>query len=253
MNRRTKIYIFAVISAAIILQIFINNSVNREKKMVEQVMSDELSTVCEGNVSAYAFYGNEELKPSVKELMVRKLARRIGVYTDYSISHKNDGYNETTILKKAGAYGDTEIRLITMGSEDTMGNITYENYFMSNITLHESSTKEIYHCKKLLLNIYEQLGMEPVTNIYVGSSIKGKLSSDEINNEIKTFLDTMDAREVETINIDGVYCTYGYSRNIDTYAYQNGEKVNVNIAISYDEDTDITYIHKAIPFIDKSF
>lgn len=242
-----------VISAAIILQIFINSSVNREKKMVEQVMSDELSDVCEGNVSAYAFYGNEILTPDIKELMVKKLARRIGVYSDYSISHKADDKNETTIFKKSGEYGDTEIRLITMTSTDSNNNISYENYVMSNITLHENSTKEVYKYKKLLLQIYEQLGMNPVTNIYVSSTLKGKLSDSEIRDEVSSFLGTMDATEVETIDLDGVYCTYGYSRNIDTYAYQNNKKVNVNIAISYNEDEDITYIHKAVPFIDKSF
>lgn len=243
----------AVISAAIVMQLFVNNSVNREKKMVQQVMSDELSIVQEGNVSAYAFYGNEELTPALKELMARKLARKVGVYNGYTLSHKGDGLNETTILNKVGEYGDTEIRLITMGSKDSEGNITYENYVMSNITLHEGNSKELYSYKKLLLNIYDKLGMEPVTNIYVSSTVPGKLSDEKIHEEIASFLDSMDAREVESIEIDGVRCTYGYSRSIDTYAYQNDQKVNVNIAISYDEANNTTLIHKAIPFIDKSF
>lgn len=243
----------AVICAAIVMQLFINSSVNREKKMVEQVMSDELSMICEGNVSAYTFYGNEELTPAVKELMARKLARRVGVYSGYTISHRGDELNETTVLNKEGEYGDTEIRLITMGSLDGEGNITCENYVMSNITLHEGNSKELYNYKKLLADIYEKLGMEPITNIYVSSLIDGKLSEEKIHEEITSFLDSMDAREVKTIEIDGVRCTYGYSRSIDTYAYQNDQKINVNIAISYDEAENTTLIQKAIPFIDKSF
>lgn len=37
------------------------------------------------------------------------------------------------------------------------------------------------------------------------------------------------------------------------YVYQNDYKVNVNIAFTYDEAEDITYIHRGLPFIDKSF
>ena len=48
-------------------------------------------------------------------------------------------------------------------------------------------------------------------------------------------------------------CVYAYSTGINEFVYQDGEKVNVNIAFTYDAENDVTLIHRAIPFIDKSF
>lgn len=253
MNKRTKIYVIVLIWAAVIAQFFVNGSINREKHMVEEALSNGAYSVSNGSARAYGFYSNERLDANTKEAMAKAIAKKLGVKSGYSFSHKYDGLNETTTLTKEGEYGDTIIKIISLVSVDPAGNYQYENYILTELTLYGGSAKETYTYKKYLLNLYERLGISPVTNIYICNEHKGKLTDEEIDEEIDDFLDTMDANPVETIKLDGVICVYGYSHNIDSYVYQNGNKVNVNIAISYDEDTDVTLIHQAVPFVDKSF
>lgn len=253
MSKKSKIYVVVLIWAAALLQLFINSAINREVKMVEQVMSEGVDNLMEGAVKAYSFYGNQELTENTKEIIVKNLASELGVTAGYEIKHRREGENTTTVLSKKGQQGDTEIKVISLTEYDEYGQKTMENYIMTEIILKGSNGSAAYTYKELLDELYQGLGMKPNTNIYLLSQYPGKLTDSEIKSEIDEFLETMDAVKVETVEFDGVTTVYGYSNGINEYVFQGDKRVNVNIAFIYDEEQDVTYIHRAIPFIDKSF
>lgn len=253
MNKKSKIYLIALIWSAVLLQLFINASVNREKKMVQQVMSEGVSGISESSVRAYAFYDGQELIPLKKEQMVKKFAEKLGITSGYEINHRQDNENETTELVKLGAQGDTKIKLISVSVADEYGQQEYENYVLIDINLKGAATASVYEYKDILVNMYEELGMGANTNLYVCSQVKGKLTQQEMESEANSFFNEMDAKKVKEIELDGGMCVYAYSTGINEFVYQDGEKVNVNIAFTYDGENDVTLIHRAIPFIDKSF
>lgn len=253
MNTKSKIYVVVLIWAAALLQLFINASVNREEKLVEQAMSMGVENLTESRVKAYAFYGNQTLTPQKKELMTTKLASSLGIVSGYEITHKQDGENETTKLCKRGAKGDTEIKVITLAVTDEYGQTSAENYIMIEIALKQDAGTAAYEYKEKLIDLYMGLGMKANTNIYLCSQIKGKLAQSEVDAQVAAFMEEMDANQVQRDTFDDVICVYGYSRNIDEFVYQNMNRVNVNIAFSYDAEEDITYVHRAVPFVDRSF
>ena len=79
------------------------------------------------------------------------------------------------------------------------------------------------------------------------------MTEDEMQKATADFFDTMHAKKRNEIELQDTLCIYGYSDNVPEYVYQNDHKVNVNIAFTYDQAEDITYIHRGLPFIDKSF
>lgn len=253
MNKRTKIYVVVLIWAAVILQLLINSGFSREKLLVEQVMNQEISNLVEGGVKVYGYYSDESITPATKEIMVRELAKLIGIKNDYEIAHKSEGENETTILSKKGQNGDTDIKVITLVTLDQTGNKHSENYILVDVRLKNEGAYKTYDLKTQLVGIYKEFGMKPSSNLYLGSQIKGQLTTEEMDNEIEAFLRDMDAEAVERVSFEDVECVYGYSKNIDEYVYQGDRRVNVNIAFSYDETEDITYVHMAVPFVDRSF
>jgi hypothetical protein len=95
--------------------------------------------------------------------------------------------------------------------------------------------------------------MEPVLNLYAGGVTAGRLTEEEMAEKTQDFLDIMHASQVLEEQFGNVYTVYGYTSDLSDYVYQNEEKVNVNIAFSYDEEADETRIHMAVPFVDKSF
>lgn len=253
MNKKSRIYVFVLVWSAALLQLFINSSVNREKNMVSQVMSQGVENIVEGEISAYAYYSDEELTQNAKESIVKNLAKELGVTTSYEVKHRRSENNETTELFKNGQQGDTTIRLISIEAKDNYNQPKWENYILIDLDLKKSASQSVYYYKEKLGEICDDIGVNESTNIYLCSQKKGRLTEQEIENEIAAFNDSMDAKEVKRIDIGGGVCVYGYSREIDEFVYQDKDKVNVNIAFVYDEKDDVTYIHKGIPFVDKSF
>lgn len=253
MKKKSRIYVLVLIWVAVLVQLFINSSVNREKKLVEQAMSMGVDNLVESSVRAYAYYGSEKISASARETMAKRLADRLGVTSGYEITHKEDDKNETTALDKHGKYGDTSVKIITLKETDEFGEAVYENYIMAEIIFRQSAGSRVYEYKELLSDIYSSLGMEANTNIYMCSQIKGEPADSEVDNLIEEFMEELDADIIQRDEFDNVVCVYGYSPNIDEFVYQDTNRVNVNIAFSYDSTEDITYVHRAIPFVDKSF
>ncbi len=253
MNRKSKIYVLVLIWAAALLQLFINSSISREEKMVEQVISYGTDNLHESTVKAYAYYGNEVITPEKKEAIVKHLANEISLETGYEIYSKETDDSAITTLEKKGAQADTTIKVISLIGKDDYGQPLQENYILMEIILKGSAGSTAYTYKDTLDTLYKDLGMTPTTNIYMCSQTKGELTESEMENIVSSFLQSVDANETERLTLDNTLCIYGYSKNIDEYVYQNNEKVNVNIAFTYDSNEDITYIHRGIPFIDKSF
>lgn len=253
MSKKSRIYVVVLIWAAAILQLFINSAINREENMVEQVMSEGVDNLLEGSVKAYSYYGNQNLSSYAKEVMVKNLADEFGITGGYEITERYDGDNTTTSLSKKGQQGDTEIKVISLVEEDNYGQPVVENYIMTEIVLKGSNGSKAYDYKEIIDELYRNLGMEANTNIYLQSQYPGRLSEDEIEQETREFLETMDGVEVERVKFDDVTTVYGYSNGIDEYVYQDDNMVNINIAFTYDEEQDVTYIHRAVPFIDRSF
>ena len=215
MSTKKKLYIVVLIWAAVALQIFITKRIDRESQMVTQVMSDGVENVTAAEVKLYAHYGDETMTEAAREKILQRVGEKLGIISGYDIITSTEGENTSTTFVKKGENGDTTIRLISMEQTNADGSTIQENYLMTEIALKNQSTENIYRCKEQLDQIY-----------------------------------TKKRNEIE---LQDTLCIYGYSDNVPEYVYQNDHKVNVNIAFTYDEAEDITYIHRGLPFIDKSF
>lgn len=253
MNKKTKIYLIVLIWAAVLLQLFINASINREEKMVEQVMSESVDGIYEGSVRAYSYYGSEEINQQARDRMAVNLAGKLGITSGYEINERKDNRSEVTELKKNGEKGITTIKIISLKEFDEYKQEVTENYIMIDVVLNASAGYATYEYKDILSDIYKDLGMKANTNIYICNQEKGKLGEAEMKEQVDKFLEEMNAVSVCKVEFDDVVCVYGYSNSIAEYVYQDNYKVNVNIAFSYDSKEDVTYVHRAVPFVDKSF
>lgn len=70
---------------------------------------------------------------------------------------------------------------------------------------------------------------------------------------MEALLKQLNASIVQEIDNAEYYCMYGYTNQFDRVIYQDGKKINLNLAITYNEDEDMTYLHLAVPYISHSF
>ncbi len=257
MNTKTKIYLMLLIWGAVVLQIAVNRSVDREEILVEQVLSDGVDNVKQGSVKAFGYYGDEKLSEDTKETIVKRVAKMLGIDDGYTVSESKEDtglkVSNVTRLAKKGENGDTEIKLISVCENDLQETAKIEQYLLIEIDLKAQATAAVTSVKQELSDIYEDLGMEPSFNMHMTSQKKGKLTEEEMDAEIELYFDELDAKKVSFDTFQNTMIAYGYSKDIDDYVYQGTDKVNVQIAFSYDEKNDVTLMHTAVPFIDGAF
>jgi hypothetical protein len=245
MNKGMRIYLVCLVWVAAFVQLYINSKVNYEKNMVQEAISTEVSELYQGSVTAYGYYGDVPMNEEKRRLVAEKLAAKLGVAEDYELECRSTEDGELSVLSKSGEQADTRIKVISLNNGET--------YLHTQIDFKGTASGAAYEYKEVLSELYGDIGVEATTNLYLVSQKKGQLYEDEKQEIIEDFLESLDAESVlEVDSEDGLTLVYGYSKAIDEYVYQNDEKVNVNIAITYDETEDVTYIHRGIPFVDKS-
>lgn len=82
---------------------------------------------------------------------------------------------------------------------------------------------------------------------------KGKRSQTELKQEVSFLLASYEGELVKEVISDNFYSFYGFSDSIKDYVISEGEKINLNFVITYDEEKDITYIIGASPFYNEDF
>lgn len=250
MQKKTMTYILVLIWMVIAVQMVVNTTLKPKDKIVEafHVIS---SIPVESNVEVYGHFGDMELSVENKEQMLKNMAKQLGITEGYELySQEGDAYEKSCLLLD-GVNARTDMQVISMDTTDVDGNAITSQYIYITITLY-NDVENVLTGRDLLVDMFESIGVEAHTNIYLEGELEGQLSSLKKEWLVQEFLKAMEAKEVSGNRDQYLYTIYGYTQNERQCVYQNGEKVNVNIAITYDEENDKTLIHMAVPFINKS-
>lgn len=81
----------------------------------------------------------------------------------------------------------------------------------------------------------------------------GRMEVLEMELEARKLLTAYKGEMVKTLYGENFYCFYGYSDRIRNYVVSDGEKINLNLVITYDEENDVTHIVWATPFLNEDF
>ncbi len=251
MSKKGKIYMVALLWAIVSIQIIVNKTVKKEDEIVE-AFNISNSVPINSTIEAYGLFGKMYLSKETKENMLVNLAKELGIVEDYTIENTSVQSYEKSTLKKDGKYGNTTIQIVTAGIGDEIAITDQEQYILISIELF-NDINSVSELKENVNKIYKNIGIDNTINTCLKGSLNGELTDNKKVEMVDKLLKAMNAEEVVSSTMDNTYNVYGYTKNEDNYVYQMGEKVNVNIAITYDSEEDITYIHMANPFINKSF
>lgn len=255
MKHIEKIIIIALLVLAFALQLIIHHGMEPEGDVLEAFSSTRMIPA-EACVSAYGDFGNMELTEETRQTMLKNLAEKLGITDGYELtSTRGDSYQEST-LTKDGKYGRTVLQIVSLqtgegDSEEPAGD-GYQQMILSDITVYDN-LEYMLECKEELEGIYYAIGMIPDIGVYVKGETAGTLSERDRQKMTDTVFEQLHADAVQEIHNDNYDCIYGYTEQFSNAIEQNGIKMNVNLAYTYNEEEDITYLHLAVPYIRQSF
>ncbi|WP_427337923.1 YwmB family TATA-box binding protein [Caloranaerobacter sp. DY30410] len=98
-------------------------------------------------------------------------------------------------------------------------------------------------------NIYNNFNAKPEITTCIIGTFDGKLNEDEKIKKVSKALSSINGRKVEGFFNDSLVSISAYSPAIDEFIYTGNNKMNVNIALRYNEYEDKTYIWIGTPII----
>lgn len=198
------------------------------------------------NIEAFGEYGTEYLTEESKEQVIKDIAASLGLDNSYDLkSSREDGSAVMTIYQN-GMYAKTTIKLLTTEKEINEYEVQATQYVSINLTLYNSVDYAMSY-KNLIEDIFESAGIDGQVNVNLEGGVPGALNYSERNELADRLLELLDAEVVSENRGDDLFTIYAYTDAVDDYIVSNGDKININIAINYDENANNTKIYLSTP------
>lgn len=194
----------------------------------------ELDTYIEG----YGKFGVCYLTQEEKERLVENIASALGITSSYGLTTVYEDEVNTTVLSKESVNGSVTIKAITQEPQ--------AQYVYVNITVYNNIDCAVSY-RELVEGMFDAMGIQGNVNMNLVGSIEGTLNSTEKNELADGLLDRLGAKVVTENRDNDIFTIYAYSKGAGSYITIGGNKINMNIAIGYDEEQDRTKVYLASP------
>lgn len=222
----------------------------------------ELDTYIEG----YGKFGVCYLTQEEKEKLVKNIASALGITSSYGLATVYEEEVNTTVLSKNSVNGSVTIKAITQEQQRTEntaepavtepqvtgntngleGTQPQAQYVYVNITVYNNIDCAVSY-RELVEGMFDAMGIQGNVNMNLVGSLEGALNSTEKNELADGLLDRLGAKVVTENRDNDIFTIYAYSKGAGSYITIGGNKINMNIAIGYDEEQDRTKVYLASP------
>ncbi len=220
------------------------SSVQSMAGIIEEEKLENKSFVvkCRGMIDT-AYYTEEE-----KSAWLTTLAELLKVPADGRLEDLREENIVTVSFTREGSKAFADFKFITKETEISPEEIALTNYMDLSISI-DGVLDRAFDYKTVLTEFCKNIGSECEITVTYSGDAKGMLSENEMKALSKEFLQDLSAEEVSTSYTEGNFDLYAYSENEEEYIVSNGERINVNIVMTYDEEADKTKIYLCSPII----
>ena len=269
---------------AVLTAVYMTNMGRADKVSISTAFTDsvdgeewcELDTYIEG----YGKFGVCYLTQEEKERLVENIASALGITSSYGLATVYEEEVNTTVLSKESVNGNVTIKAITQEQQHTEntaepavtepqvtenadspagtepqvtgntngleGTQPQAQYVYVNITVYNNIDCAVSY-RELVEGMFDAMGIQGNVNMNLVGSIEGTLNSTEKNELADGLLDRLGAKVVTENRDNDIFTIYAYSKGAGSYITIGGNKINMNIAIGYDEEQDRTKVYLASP------
>lgn len=214
-------------------------------------------------VEGYGKFGVCYLSDEEKERLVKNVAAALGITSPCTITTEQERRGvwdgevgsdavdiNTVILTKDSVNGSVTIKSITQERQDEAGTgtsaINAEQYVYVSIKVNNNIDCANSY-RQLVEGMFDAMGIQGNVNMNLVGTLEGALNSVEKNELADSLLKKLDAEVVAENRDNEMFTIYAYAKGAGSYITIGGSKINMNIAIGYDEEQDATKVYLASP------
>ncbi len=240
-------------------QIIANRLFSREGNILSAFVTTN-SGLMESTLEVTAEYGNQYLTVEDKNSLISYIATGLGVKTDSEFrTYENENRQEVVFTKQA-ARAQTTIKVVTLKNTETMDafkqnlekKVGITQYVMVRIVIYEDANNDILKFKNTVEEIYKNLNItenQISETLQLCGAFAGNLLLDTKNKMADKMIDSLEGVVVYENREDELYTVYAYTGLLREYITVNESKINIQVAMTYDEANNYTKIYLATPII----
>lgn len=248
-SKRTRItlYIAAVLWVALATQVIVNKAFHKELQITEAFIKSDTEEM-QSSVDIVAEYDAEALSDQSKRSIIQKLADSIGLTIDGDITIWNEDNRSEYFYFKQAKQAATEIKVIstTQTAQDT---VKLKHYIIVHLSILQG-IQSIDKYKNKLDTALAKMGVKnkQVTEKYEGTK-EGDLTSQQKHDLAVKLVNEMQGDIALEYDEGDLYTVYAYTGMRNEYITSMGNKINIQIAITYNQMTNKTKITLASPVL----
>lgn len=255
MDKKSKvtIYVIGVLWTAVIMQIAVNTFIRPSGNLLEAFVNTN-SEVSSFELEMAANYGNGYLSESDKTELITYIGRKIGLQVDNYDMVINREYGDCEVyINKTGKNADTLIKIISIKKEDSKELEAFHHYIIVRLKLF-TNPDSILKYRDVISEVFNELKVSDVqTNMQISSKYNGKLDLDEMNKIADSMIGNLEGKVAYENRDDKLFTIYGYTGLLPEYVSSLGNKINIHVAIHYDEEADSTNVFLGTPVINGGY
>lgn len=251
--RRTRItlYMAAVLWIAVATQVIVNRMFQQEAQITEAFIKSETQEMQSG-IEILAEYHTELLNDSDKRNLIYKIADAIGLIVDDDITVWEEETRSEYFFFKQAKQATTEIKVVSLEQEEDKST-GLKHYIIVKLNILQG-IDSIDKYKNILEETLADLGAtsEQITMKYEGSR-DGDLTNLQKREIAELLVGELQGKIALEYDEGDLYTIYAYTGMLNDYVTSVGNKINIQIAITYNEITNKTKISLATPINNESW
>ena len=248
---KITLYIAVILWLAVATQIVVNRVFQEDFKITEAFVKTNTSEM-QSSIEVVAEYKSDFLSEMDKKDLIRKLANSLGLTIDKDIIELKEGTRSEYSFVKMAKQATSEIKVISLEQEEDSV-IKMRHYIIVRLSILQS-IQSIDRYKNIMEDTLKDMGVESkqITMKYEGN-YDGKLSLEEKKQIATLLVDELQGQIALDYDEGDLYTVYAYTGLLNEYIVSIGSKVNIQIAITYNELRNKTTVTLATPILNQSW
>ncbi|WP_310604404.1 YwmB family TATA-box binding protein [Anaerosporobacter sp.] len=251
-NRKVRMiaYTAVVFWIAVLSQVVVNRYFTDDSKLVD-AFTKANSVIMNSNLYVVTDMGTKFMSEEDEKNLLQYMSSEIGLTEECKITREED--SDTILTKKESDQATTVIKLIRNREKTKQGTYVVRRYLIVDITIKEDVNSILVYKKKTEKIIAKLDATTSESQVTFTGTYDGKLTIEERNNIANQFVRDLQANIVVEQRGDELYTIYAYTGLINDYVKSEGNKINVNIAFTYNEKKNKTNLYVATPILNQDY
>lgn len=260
-NKRMRflVAIVTLLWVAVGAQIVVNKVFMKDGDIIGAFMNTN-SGLMESTLEVTANYGNQYLTQEDKLSLISYLSNGLGIRFDQKIENYETSERKETVFIRESKRAKTTIKVVTVNGNSSIDAFAQNaekasgvtQYVMVRLTIYEDANNDILEYQKIIKSLFEQLKVTTTninTTLQFSGAFAGNLLLETKDKMADRMINSLNGAIVFENRQNDLYTIYAYTGLLDEYIKVDGNKINIQVAMNYDEENDTTKIYLATPII----